>query len=284
MSQLAGFEGDYTIQTPRKVQKQIVNGVNYKFILDVVYRGANGKYEFKSCNLYIFDQPWTNTRNFVEAPVCSAQQQKQTGGWTQVTQVTDDILEVAQLTAKAMTSQLGFAGEHNVVKVENVQRQIVAGVNYKFTIEYLVSNNDHTYMLKSCDLQVNHQSWNNNKITFLAAPVCRQLPSLRQMLVGGWTQTNVITDEMMSLASWATSQLSAFTGVSGEHTVMTLRNMQTQVVSGINYKFTVDVLAQDSSNGKYSFKSCDLFINYRAWTNTKTFVEEPKCGNNPNFQ
>jgi hypothetical protein len=41
---LSGFEGEYTIQTPKNVQKQVVNGINYKFTLDVVVRYADGKY------------------------------------------------------------------------------------------------------------------------------------------------------------------------------------------------------------------------------------------------
>ena len=45
LSTLAGFEGDYTIRTPKNVKKHIVqDGTNYKFQLDVVYRDQNGKY------------------------------------------------------------------------------------------------------------------------------------------------------------------------------------------------------------------------------------------------
>jgi hypothetical protein len=48
-------------------------------------------------------------------------------------------MNVARISAKQMNTQLGSAGEWNVNKVYNVQRQIVNGVNYKYTVEYLFS-------------------------------------------------------------------------------------------------------------------------------------------------
>jgi len=76
--------------------------------------------------------------------------------------------------------------------------------------------------------------------------------------IGGWTEQTAITDKVMDLARWTTSQLSGFTGIQGDHSVMTVRNVQTQVVNGINFKFTVDVLVATNDN-KY-FVSCFLFL------------------------
>jgi hypothetical protein len=66
--------------------------------------------------------------------------------------------------------------------------------------------------------------------------------------IGGWTEQTAITDKVMDLARWTTSQLSGFTGIQGDHSVMTVRNVQTQVVNGINYKFTIDVLIAADDN------------------------------------
>lgn len=281
LSSLAGFEGDYTIQTPRNVQKQIVNGVNYKFTLDVVYRDADNKYTFKSCEMYIFDQPWTNTRKFVEAPVCTQQPfARVAGGWTQVNAITDEVMTVARMSAKQMTSQLGLEGQFNVNRISNVQKQVVNGINYKFTVEYLIQSPDNKYSFQVCDMTVNYKAW-TSEVTFVSAPVCQASPQNRAA-VGGWTPS-AVTDEVMDLARWSTSQLSAYTGVQGDHTVMTARNVQTQVVAGVNYKFTLDLVISNSETGKYTFQSCDMNIFTQSWTNTKSIVSA-KCGPHPNFQ
>jgi hypothetical protein len=56
------------------------------------------------------------------------------------------------------------------------------------------------------------------------------------------------TDKVMDVARWAMSSISQYTGIQGSHTVMTVRNVKTQVVAGMRYVFTVDVLAQDENN------------------------------------
>lgn len=65
--------------------------------------------------------------------------------------------------------------------------------------------------------------------------------------VGGY-QPATVTDEFMSLARWSASQMSSYTEVLGDHNLMTVRNLMTQVVNGINYKFTIDLLIQTPEN------------------------------------
>jgi hypothetical protein len=71
-------------------------------------------------------------------------------------------------------------------------------------------------------------------------------------LAGGWTDA-ATTDKVLNLANWAMASLSQYTGVQGEHSVMTVRNVQTQVVAGIKTRFTVDVLVR-GVNGRYSVR------------------------------
>jgi hypothetical protein len=99
--------------------------------------------------MFINEQTWTNTRKFVEAPVCKSQQTR-AGGWVPVKDVTDEILDVARLSVDLMTTQMGLVGiENNVNRLLNVQRQVVNGINYKFTVEYIVRGADNSYNVKN---------------------------------------------------------------------------------------------------------------------------------------
>lgn len=69
--------------------------------------------------------------------------------------------------------------------------------------------------------------------------------------IGGWTEQTAITDEVMDIARWTTSQLSSYTGIQGDHSVMTVKNLKTQIVNGINYSFTLDVLVSGADNKYY---------------------------------
>ena len=91
----------------------------------------------------------------------------------------------------------------------------------------------------------------------------------------GWTEQAAVTDEIMDLARWTSSQLSQYTN-GLDHTIMTVKNIKTQVVSGMNYKFTLDVVVSLPEN-KYEMKSCDISIYEQKWTNTKYFFEAPVC-------
>jgi hypothetical protein len=104
-------------------------------------------------------------------------------------------------------------------------------------------------------LAVNYKAWQStNQISFIEEPTCQDSAVNKAVdgWTGGWTQQDTVTDDVMSLARWATSQLSTYTGVQGTHTVMSARNVQTQIVAGVNYKFTLDVVANDAETGKYS--------------------------------
>jgi hypothetical protein len=94
--------------------------------------------------MFIFEQTWSKTRQFVEAPVCKTQQ-KRAGGWISVDAITDEVMDMARLSAKQMSTQLGLVGDYNVHSISNVRRQVVNGINYKFTVEYLVARPDNKY-------------------------------------------------------------------------------------------------------------------------------------------
>ena len=62
-----------------------------------------------------------------------------------------------------------------------------------------------------------------------------------QALPGGWSEQTAITDDVMDLARWTTSMLSLY-NKGNKYTIMTVKNVKTQVVLGMNYMFTIDVV------------------------------------------
>jgi hypothetical protein len=61
-------------------------------------------------------------------------------------------------------------------------------------------------------------------------------------LVGGWTDAPT-TDKVLSLANSVMSFLPQFTGFVWPHSLISVRNVQTQVVAGIKTRFNADVFA-----------------------------------------
>jgi len=82
----------------------------------------------------------------------------------------------------------------------------------------------------------------------------------QSLSLGGQFQQSTVTAEVLDLAKWCASQLNGFTDVEGDHTVMTVRNLKTQVVSGINYRFTLDVLIASEDNKYFVICFFILFI------------------------
>lgn len=65
--------------------------------------------------------------------------------------------------------------------------------------------------------------------------------------VSDWTEQTAITDDIMDLAKWSASQLTPYTN-GEDHIVMAVKNLQTQVADGMNYKFTLEVVVSTADN------------------------------------
>jgi hypothetical protein len=196
----------------------------------------------------------------------------------------EEVMEIAKWTTDKMSQFSGVEGDHTVMSIRNVRTQVVAGKNYYLTIDYLIAGPENKYFFKSCDVVVFDQSWTNTR-KFLSNPTCGSNPNYpnKRQMTGGWTESSM-SQTVSDLATWSHASLAQFSGVDGEQTFTTLsiRNIKTQVVSGTNYWFDLDLLVAGSDN-KYYFKSCNIKINYVPWTNTRTFIEEPKCAAHPNY-
>ena len=80
-------------------------------------------------------------------------------------------------------------------------------------------------------------------------------------LLGGYQAQTQINDNVIELAKWAAINLPQYTKVNGEYSVLTIRDLRTQVVSGINYKFTIDVLLGTPENKYFVSKLIICSIN-----------------------
>jgi hypothetical protein len=80
-------------------------------------------------------------------------------------------------------------------------------------------------------------------------------------LIGVWNEQTVVTDKVMNIAAWTTSQLAKHSGSDGDYTLVSVKNIQTQTLSeGINYKFSLDVLIKSVYNTYFVISFIHLFI------------------------
>ena len=78
-------------------------------------------------------------------------------------------------------------------------------------------------------------------------------------LAGGFEPQTVISDQVMEIARWSTTNLASQLNVAGSFTTLTVKNLMTQVVAGVNYKFDLDVLYATPDN-KYFVKNFLFFF------------------------
>lgn len=111
----------------------------------------------------------------------------------------------------------------------------------------------------------------SNKIILLLA-----LVTLANCQFGGLNNGQV-GEEVWEMAKWSTSQLSQYTGSQEEHAVKNIRDVSTQTVAGIIYRFTLDINVNEPT-GTLSF-SCRIAVFDQPWTQTRGFLstEPPKC-------
>ncbi len=70
-------------------------------------------------------------------------------------------------------------------------------------------------------------------------------------IAGGIKQLGYIPSEVEDFARRNTNELAGLTNFDGSYTVLKIRNVRVQIVAGIRYYFTVDVLTQRQGSTKY---------------------------------
>jgi len=67
-------------------------------------------------------------------------------------------------------------------------------------------------------------------------------------LAGGLTDVDSSNSYVQDIARWATSQLSGYTNIDGDYYLLRVRNVRQQVVSGVKYFFTSDIMISLPNN------------------------------------
>ncbi len=118
-----------------------------------------------------------------------------------------------------------------MLTVKNVKKQLVAGMNYIFTVDVLAAPKEGKYQVssfyflkcneylnlelyssekgKTCTIQVYTRPWENFQ-QVVGVPTCvdnSQILRVNQRLPGGWTEQNGASGAEFDLANWAVKQL-----------------------------------------------------------------------------
>ena len=95
-------------------------------------------------------------------------------------------------------------------------------------------------------------------------------------LMGEWFDHSYPSEELKDIAKWATQTLTAEFGeifININH----IDNIQTQIVYGINYRFSIDILIRDVFDHAFKIKRCQLEIFDQPWKKIRHFTKTPTC-------
>jgi len=230
------------------VATQLVSGVNTKYTLTV---------DGKTCTLVVYEQTWTNTRQ-ISSDTCGANVPHirqlgggLAGGWASQ-DPTDPKWSDMLTMLDTNLNLINLNGAHDL-EIVAVKQQVVAGINYDFTLRI------HNQI---CNLVYYEQSWTNtHQIT---SDTCNIAVHKRQ-LAGGYTKQDASDPKWANLLQELDQQyhLIDMQGVNG----LQILGVDTQVVAGTNYKFTLLVHG----------KTCTLVFYEQIWTNTRQ-ISTDTCG------
>lgn len=88
-------------------------------------------------------------------------------------------------------------------------------------------------------------------------------------IVGGFSPTDVNSEEIKEIASFATSEVALKTNT-GPLELVRIVSAETQVVAGLNYKLKLEFKRKNSAGGSIA---CDVVIFDQSWTNTRKLTE-----------
>jgi len=221
------------------VYRQIVAGVNYKYNFNV-------KSTQTSCQVVIFYQSWTNTREVLSENCEAAPKSKRaiTGGWNDI-DVDDEAYSGREILNFYLESVNSNEQELELI---SVQRKVVAGSMYKFTFHRSNQN---------CEVVVFDQAWTGAR--FVVSDSCK---AAQLSGGGGWGTENIKGD------STAQDILDTFyfASVNIKPEELELTAVFRQVVAGFNYRYVFNVL-----NSK---EVCEVVIFYQWWTETREILSD----------
>lgn len=141
-----------------KAETQVVSGTNYKLNLEL--SGANS--EVIPCEVVVFDQPWTKTQKLIRSS-CTPKRKTtrqvggSVGGYSPVDVNDAEVKEIASFASSAISANTN-SGPVTLTKVVKAESQVVAGINFKLTLEL---NGAEGAIL--CEVIVFDQSWTQTR-------------------------------------------------------------------------------------------------------------------------
>ncbi|XP_057373485.1 uncharacterized protein LOC130694421 [Daphnia carinata] len=174
-----------------KAESQIVAGKNFKLILELDNVRHASEDENLVCEVVVFDQPWTNTRqlsksNCLPRRVIHSWRQTlaESNGANEITPVVEEVIvetraptvggyspiDVEHIDVKDMAdfattsiSASSNSGPLVLLNIVEAEVQVVAGRNYKLTLELGSAADGATGAHLVCKVIVFYQSWTNRR-------------------------------------------------------------------------------------------------------------------------
>ncbi|KAH3775918.1 uncharacterized protein LOC127845400 [Dreissena polymorpha] len=220
------------------VSTQVVSGMNYK----IRYEEAG-----KTCTIQYYVQSWTNIYT-VNKHICVAQlahavenSHPMMGGDFQQDPTKAEYTDLLfQFTDAGLLSRESMNG----LLITKVATQVVAGINYKYTIQM---------GSQSCHLTLFVQSW--TKTYEVTADSCNLKATAKRQLAGGWINHDPSDQHYADVLVKFTKQ----GGLNADYVNCKITAVQTQVVSGTNYKYTLHCA---------EWSVCHLQLYEQTWTHT----------------
>ena len=272
-------------------EKQVVAGLNYKLTIEL-----GGDNSSLTCQVVVFNQPWTNTVQVTSSdcqdsanrqvsdqnepvamttpvqPEPEAAQVEESdrkkppcsGCYSSVSVDDADVQEIASFAATSI-SQSSNSGPLRLVRVTAAEKQVVAGWNYRLTIELSA---DGTTM--TCQVVVFDQPWTGTRqVTSSACPQSRKRRSAS--LVGGASPMELNDPKIKELSEFALSTIGQRSNDPNPPNLLRLIKASKQVVSGMLYTLEMEIAPSNCVDGEScrdnsGRQRCSVTIWDQPWT------------------
>jgi len=222
------------------VETQVVSGMNYKLTLQ--YGSGN---HMMICNVTIYDQPWTGTRQLTSKTCINPAKRSLlgglSGGYRHINVTDKTVTDAASFAATYISSQNGNTVQTSHYSVVDAQVQVVSGLNIKMDIKF-----DNV----QCEVVVYTQAWSNTiQVTSYKCPAPHRSLVKSGAVVGGVMPggvTNTVADDnIQMLADMATHKVNAESNSMFTASQVSIDHVTKQVVAGMRYTFNLHLRISD---------------------------------------
>jgi len=221
------------------VETQVVAGINYKITATFV-NSVTGASENILLTIYV--APGAEPVLTSATPLMM-ERILQIGGWKESSKDSVAVKDIISAGLTQMTTVGGVLGqgEWSCTTVENVQTQVVAGINYKITAIF-TSTSGSTQTIEF----VMYVAPGQSPVLTSATPLMLG----RNLQIGGYKESSKDSVTVKNVIAAGLTQMTTVGGALGEGlwSCTSVENVQTQVVAGINYKITA--IFTNASTGK----------------------------------